>query len=953
MSKPGSQVFTGPPDASALQPACLAEWFRGATSSSLTAVYIFEPLMSDDGTAADFRFVFANALGDELLNRDGHDLVGLTLRQVLPPSRIEKVVQQCRDVMSGGESMVEEFEVVEYPANMRWLRHEVVPIQGGVVITSENISLRKQAECALAQREEWFRAAAEGNLNALFINQAVYDEAGDVVDFTFAHVNEQGGRLVGMDPATMVGRSICELFPVNRSEGYFERYRQVFLERRSVVDEFPINSPTLKAKWLRQIAVPWSGGVALSAEDITAEVERKHELEARQRMLAAFIEQIPGPAWIADDQGIARVYNQHFARLGGDRLAMHDGPVSLDALFDPVQSAIYRSQNAELIAHGIARRNPEAGPRADGSLGVYDVFRFPIDAAGERLAGGLALDVTDREQLQRQANLLGAIASEANDAIFALALDGTVVQWSASAERLFGYGSEDALGQPLAMLFPPEMIDELDQIRAKVEGGMPVIRHPSRILRRDGQPLQVDMSLATYRMNDAGEACIAVLASDVSARVLAEARADYLTSHDASTGLLNREGFIQQLSRRVEDDDRPLVARISLREAETLRDLLGSPMVDRLVAAYALRMLTSLAPHAAEIGRDGPDQLLLSLAGGARGEAALLAAWPDLSREIALDDQRYSLNPRLGYALASDGADENGQRLLRASDLAHGQAVARQTTAAIAFEDGMVERLQRRVEIQRELANAVGRDELSLVLQPVFSDAGGVVGLESLVRWSSPLLGFVSPGEFIPIAEESSAIVALGDWVLEQSCRELRRLDGQGGDLLYVAVNVAEAQLARGNFAERIGQLLARHEMPPHRLELEITERTLMADTTVHQANLRDLRALGVKLSVDDFGTGYSSLSYLLRFAVDKIKIDRSFIAGLGVHGSHDALVRTLVALADSLGLECVSEGVETQDQLSRLRTLGCSMFQGYLLARPMAPAALREWLAGCGVQPR
>ncbi|HEX4854311.1 sensor domain-containing protein [Arenimonas sp.] len=826
---PGVPGVAGIPEATGPDVPRLAEWFRGATHGALNAIYILEPLRAEDGAVGDFRFLFANPLGAELLRLGGYDLAGLTLRQAVPPSRVEIVLQQCRDVMASGKPLVEEFEVAEYPPAMRWLRHQVVPIHEGVVITSENISPRKQAEQELGQREEWFRAAAEGNLNALFINEAVFDAAGDVVDFVFAHVNEQGGRLVGMDPADMIGRSICDLFPVNRTHGYFEHYRQLFLDKRTVVDEFPIQSPTLKAKWLRQLAVPWSRGVALSAEDITEEIARKHALESRQRMLSAFLEQIPGPAWIADDQGVARLYNRRYVALGGDRVAADGEPVSLDALFGALQGSVYRLHNAELIATGQATRSFETGPLAEGGTALYDVYRFPIDADHERLAGGFALDITDRRR--------------------------------------------------------------------------------------------------------------------------AEERAEYLISHDAATGLLNREGFIRRLAERLGvPGARPLVARISLREAETLREVLGSRFVDRLVQAYAGRMADALARHGAEVGRDGPDQMLLMLDQAEVAGPSLLAAWPALSREIALDDQRYSLNPRLGYVPADpSGATASAEDLLHACDLAHGQAVSRQTTAAIAYAPEMADRLQRRVEIQRELGNAIARDELTLVLQPVFADQseGGVAGVEALVRWQSPRLGAVSPGEFIPIAEESSAIVALGDWVLEHTCRELRRLDAAGdGPRLYAAVNVAEAQLARSDFAASIAGLLQRHGLAPDRLELEITERTLMADTQVHQANLQALRALGVRLSVDDFGTGYSSLSYLLRFAVDKIKIDRSFVAGLGQHGSHDALVQAVVALADSLRLHCVAEGVETEDQLARLRALGCGQFQGYLLARPMAPAALRDWLA-------
>jgi EAL domain-containing protein (putative c-di-GMP-specific phosphodiesterase class I) len=227
----------------------------------------------------------------------------------------------------------------------------------------------------------------------------------------------------------------------------------------------------------------------------------------------------------------------------------------------------------------------------------------------------------------------------------------------------------------------------------------------------------------------------------------------------------------------------------------------------------------------------------------------------------------------------------------------------------------------------------------------VFKD-GAVAGIEALARWSNPRLGEVSPGEFIPVAEESSAIIGLGDWVLSESCRQLRALADAGHAGLFVAMNVAEAQLARVDFPERVSAALSRHGLAPSQLELEITERTLMADTPVHQQNLLALRALGVRLSVDDFGTGYSSLAYLTRFPVDKIKVDRSFVAALGDDGQHAEVVRAIIALAGALRLDCVAEGVETPAQREALERLGCRGMQGYLLARPMGFDGLVAWLS-------
>ena len=925
----------------------LADWFAGATGSALSAIYILEPETDASGEVVDFRFVFANRRGAALLQLHDRDLRELRLTEVLPPSRKAIVPEQCRAVMASGDGLAEEFEVPEFPPEARWIRHQVVAIRNGVVITSENISDRRRAEAEMQQREEWFRAAAEGNLNALYIEEAVRDEAGKVVDFRFVHVNEQGGRLVGMSPADMVGQSICELFPVNRTHGYFERYREVFELRRTVVDEFPISIPGMRARWLRQLAMPWSRGVVLSAEDITEEIERKRELEQRQKTLMAFLEHIPGPAWIADPDGMIRIYNDHFARLAPPGVLVGGKPAPLDAIFGPTLGAIYRANNAQVLATRAALHTVEQGPREDGLTGTYDVHKFPLGSGPDALVGGFAIDVTERERLLRQANLLGAIAKESHDAIFAVSQTGDIVEWSPSAERLYGWCAADVLGLPGTQLMAGDSHERCHAMLADALAGRAVARAPASCQCASGRKMEVELTMAPFQVAEGGERWVAVLATDVSARREAEARADYLASHDAATGRLNREGFLRAMGERIGGAGQlAAVARISLREAEPLRELLGTEVVDALVRAFAERIETLFAGDDALVARDGPDQLLLALGGGEQAAGRLLATWPLLIGSVEHEQQLYSLSPRMGYALA-DAALPMAE-LLRCCDIAHGVALSQHTTEPVAYLPSMAGQLARRVAIQRELAGAIRADQLSLVFQPILRDGDGldVVGLEALLRWTSPALGVVSPGEFIPVAEESSLIVELGDWVVETACTALHRLEASAGQRLYVAVNVAEAQLARQDFVDRVEAVLRATGLEPAQLEMEITERTLMADSAVHQANLEALRRLGVRLSVDDFGTGYSSLAYLMRFSVDKIKIDRSFVSSLESSGGNPAVVRAMIALADALGVACVSEGVETESQLARLRQLGCRQFQGYLLGKPMPPPALADWLA-------
>ena len=262
------------------------------------------------------------------------------------------------------------------------------------------------------------------------------------------------------------------------------------------------------------------------------------------------------------------------------------------------------------------------------------------------------------------------------------------------------------------------------------------------------------------------------------------------------------------------------------------------------------------------------------------------------------------------------------------------------------FDDQMNLQAQEHLLLQNRLHQALFRAEFHLHYQPQLDiGSGRVIGVEALLRWQNPELGEVSPGRFIPVAEDSGLIVSIGAWVMEEACRQAQIWRYAGWTDLTMSVNLSALQFRRASLVETVAGALERSGLPPHLLELELTESILLQDVENNIETLRQLKALGVRLSIDDFGTGYSSLSYLKRFAVDRLKIDRSFVRDISTDQDDAAIVRAIIQLARSLRLGIIAEGVETQEQLEFLRDQGCQEIQGYLVSRPLAAADLKVFL--------
>ena len=445
----------------------------------------------------------------------------------------------------------------------------------------------------------------------------------------------------------------------------------------------------------------------------------------------------------------------------------------------------------------------------------------------------------------------------------------------------------------------------------------------------------------------AGDGWVATL-EDVSARKASEVRADALARVDPLTGLPNRllmrERLAEALARLQRDGEACAVLLVDLDRFKPVNDTLGHPVGDALLAKVADRLRSTVRPTDT-VARIGGDEFIILQAG--IGEAAhaqaLARRLVDLiGRTYMVEGHLLTIGASVGVALApADGV--SADKLLKNADLALYRAKLDGRGTYRFFEPEMDARMQARRRLELDMRQALARREFQLHYQPQMQlDGDRLIGCEALIRWKHPERGMVSPLDFIPLAEEIGLIVPIGEWVIRQACRDA--MTWPAG--MSVAVNVSPAQFKSDRLVETIVSALTSSGLSAKRLEVEITEGVLLQESEKTLQTLHRLRELGVRVSMDDFGTGYSSLSYLRSFPFDKIKIDRSFVKDLSGKPDGDAIIRAIAGLGKSLGMTTVAEGVETQEQMQRIRDEGCTDVQGYLISRPIPADDLLQFFA-------
>ncbi|WP_244485793.1 putative bifunctional diguanylate cyclase/phosphodiesterase [Bradyrhizobium tropiciagri] len=453
-------------------------------------------------------------------------------------------------------------------------------------------------------------------------------------------------------------------------------------------------------------------------------------------------------------------------------------------------------------------------------------------------------------------------------------------------------------------------------------------------VRADGT--LIDLAIYSRQLMHGDQPAMLLALMDITERKRAEARLAFMAQHDSLTGLPNRNLLRQQMEEMLQhtrrSTDKVAVLMLGLDNFKAVNDTLGHGIGDKLLRGVAKRLRSTLREEDA-LARLNSDEFTIVQGGVMRPEDAVLLArriLDAIGEPYLLEGHSVVIGASIGIAM-SPGDGEDSEKLLKSADMALSRAKSEFRGTFSFFEAEMDARAQSRRKIEIDLRDAIQNEGLQPYYQPLVDLASGrITGFEALVRWPHPERGMISPGEFIPVAEETGLINPLGSLMLHRACMDA----AQWPDDVRVAVNLSPLQFRTGNLLALVTDALRQSGLPARRLELEITETLLLEKSSQVLATLHALRALGVRMSMDDFGTGYSSLSYLRSFPFDKIKIDQSFVRDLGANPDAQAIVRSIVSLGVGLGVTITAEGVETEAELSCLRAEGCHEGQGFLFSR-------------------
>ncbi|MEH6357345.1 MAG: EAL domain-containing protein [Pseudomonadales bacterium] len=558
---------------------------------------------------------------------------------------------------------------------------------------------------------------------------------------------------------------------------------------------------------------------------------------------------------------------------------------------------------------------------------------------------GFLHDITATHTSQTNLQLTDFALNQAPDSIFTIDAQGTIISVNDTACLSFGYSREEMIGQTVGLLNRKFNMSDWPRWWQTVKAQK---QHTSFAdnQTKSGHLFPVEIAYS-YFSYDQQELCI-LLVKDITERKKHEDVIQHLAYHDALTDLPNRRLLLDRLdqaltsARRYEHAGAMLF--IDLDNFKKINDTLGHSVGDAVLKELANRIASHLR-KSDTVARIGGDEFVVLLPVVNNGSSNLEHCVTDLankimlliSRPLIIEENKLQITASIGAVTFPDNLNNNADELICFADTAMYRAKENGRNGVVLFNRGMAESKSRQLKLEKQLQSAFENDEFQLYFQPQYNSQQQLIGAETLLRWKTSS-GMVSPAEFIPIMESNGSILTIGEWVMRQACQQLKLWlnDGLWNDSLTLAINISPKEFEQPHFVQQVAAIIAETRVPAHCIDIEITEGTLINNIEQIIETLRQLRALGVKVSIDDFGTGYSSLTYLKRLPIDTVKIDQSFIKDVPADDSAGAIINTIISMAKQLNLEVIAEGVETIEQFHYLENNDCKKFQGFYFNRPM-----------------
>jgi diguanylate cyclase (GGDEF)-like protein/PAS domain S-box-containing protein len=720
-------------------------------------------------------------------------------------------------------------------------------------------------------------------------------------------------------------------------------------------------SPEVLEVWRRpgEGEEEWLAALELLARDLQMLIDRQQAEQARrsaERRERLAMEAAELGAWQLELSPLRLRLTGRAARMlgvQGGEVDASDSPgrseaFSLDAILtaEPLMALLHPEDSARL--EGRLRAGEPCPNLLDeefrvrrGEAWVWLLGRGTVverDGAGAaRSLAGVLIDIDARKRAESALRLASEVFANSQLGILICDAEGRIIDVNRAFERITGYPRADVLGQRPSLLasghHPPEFYEAM--WRDLVDRG----RWEGELWNRRRDGTVYPQWLTITRVDDADGAPLHYIGQfvETSDQKAFESRIEYLGAHDLLTGLQRRERLIKALDAELQAGlSAVALMHVDIDRFRQINESLGYATGDLVLRALPARMSREL-PAEAWMSRISADEFLVAVPAESAEQAMALACRLQrvLSEPVEVDARELSLGISIGLAIGpTDGA--SAEALAKSAELALGAAQLAGRNTVQAYRQDLASRGLEALTLESQLRQGLQRQEFFVVFQPQIdlrSDA--LAGYEALVRWRHPQRGLVSPAEFIPLAERTGLIVPLGEFVLREACLAAMRLRARGLPAVPVSVNVSTLQFKREDFEATVEAALRDSGLPAEALELELTESVLMDHADTVLSRLDRLRARGLKLAIDDFGTGFSSLAYLGRLRPDRLKIDQSFVRGMGRSVTSQGVVKAILALAEEFRLATVAEGVETQEEAAVLRALGCDAAQGYLFARP------------------